>query len=61
MEPDLISKGALRELTAGDPVPALRLLHHGALQTSSVVTSFLLRSSSQPLLSATDQRFVDEM
>ena len=61
VQPELVSPSVLSELAAGDPIPALRLLHYSALPTSSVVASFLLRVSTQPLLSATDQRFVDEL
>jgi hypothetical protein len=45
----------------GNPVPVLRLLHTCALGASAPLSAFLLASSGQPLLSATDQRFVEEM
>lgn len=44
-----------------DPVPVLKLLSHCALRMDSQLTSVILSYSGHPLLSATDQKFVEEM
>jgi len=61
--PDLKTPGAaLQALGDGsDPIPALKLLHHCALSASTPLANFLLGSAVHPLISATDQRFVDEL
>ena len=51
----------LEKLQEGSPVPALQLLNACAFQASAVLAKFLMQKSAQPLLSATDLGFTEEM
>jgi hypothetical protein len=56
------TRSVLSTLEGGaDPVAALRILHHYSLTVSPELADYLLQRSGQPLLSATDQRFVEEI